>query len=80
MFGLVRLNAFIHCIFMNILYWNCRGIDNDNTRRCLFHFCKRFSPKMVGLAKPMITISSLSQRFLNSLNMDVVAFNTTESH
>lgn len=60
---------------MKIFYWNCRGIGNDNTRRCLSDFCRRFSPDIVGLAEPMILSSAVSQRFYNSINMDCLAVN-----
>lgn len=39
----------------------------------------RYSRNIVGLTEPMASISFLTRYFLNSLNMNVVVFNASES-
>lgn len=63
---------------MNIFYWICCGIDNDNTCGYLFDFCKAYSSVITSLVEPMISSSSFSQRFLDRLCMVLVAMNVAK--
>lgn len=63
---------------MKFFFWNCCGIGNDNTRCCLFNYCTMYSSGIIGIAEPMVSFSSLTQRFFDKIGMVLVAVNTVE--
>ncbi|PON42859.1 Endonuclease/exonuclease/phosphatase [Trema orientale] len=46
-----------------ILYWNCRGVSNLETRRSLKDLCIQYRPDLLCLAEPMCMFSSIPIRY-----------------
>lgn len=63
---------------MKIFFLNYRAIGNDNTRRCLFEFCRQYSSNIVGLPELVIQASLISQLFLSSIGIELLAVNAVD--
>ena len=60
---------------MNVLYWNCRGFANLDTRRTLRDLVSSRKPNIICLAEPMCLFSSARSSFFRKLGFSLVAFN-----
>ena len=59
---------------MNVLYWNCRGFANLNSRRTLKDLVSSRKPNTICLAELMCLFSS-ARSFFRKLGFSLVAFN-----
>ena len=60
---------------INVLFWNCRGIRGEPTRRVLRELCHLHRPALVCIAEPMVDFSSISSSFWSSLGLHLVGMN-----
>ena len=60
---------------INVLFWNCRGIRGESTRRVLRELCRLHRPALVCIAEPMVVFSSISLGFWSSLRLRLVGMN-----
>ncbi|KAM7514245.1 hypothetical protein LguiA_003828 [Lonicera macranthoides] len=60
---------------MNVLYWNARGIANAPTQEALKEMCRKFQPKFVCIAEPMVDLSGVSSSFWRFLGFNLVGVN-----
>lgn len=54
---------------MKIIYWNARGIANENTQQVLTNLVHRHKPFLVCLSEPFVPISSIHVTFWCSLGL-----------
>lgn len=52
-----------------ILFWNIRGIGNDNSRNMLREHCRNIRPDWLGIAEPLVRFSSIPASFWRSLGL-----------
>lgn len=60
---------------MKVLYWNCRGLGNLNTRLVLKKLCDSQKPVFLFIAKPWISIDQVPTSFWSKLNLKPFAVN-----
>lgn len=60
---------------MKVLYWNARGIANDNTKRALKHLVHVHKPLFVGLSEPFVLPCSIPVSFWRSMGLSFIASN-----
>ena len=60
---------------MKILYWNVRGIANEDTQRTLRKLVRSHLPVIVCLAEPFVLLDSISVSFWRSMGLVPVATN-----
>lgn len=60
---------------IKVLYWNCRGIANNPTKRALANMVHNHSPDLILISEPMISLSSTQ-----SLNLHNYGFDTFHSN
>ncbi|CAN6545200.1 unnamed protein product [Malus baccata var. baccata] len=61
---------------MKVLFWNIRGIGNDDSRTELSNICRFHHPDLVCIAEPMVTFNSISAAYWDSLNLSALTFNS----
>ncbi|CAN6558781.1 unnamed protein product [Malus baccata var. baccata] len=61
---------------MKVLFWNIRGIGNDDSRTELSNICRLHHPDLVCIAEPMVTFNSISTAYWDSLNLSALTFNS----
>ncbi|CAN6572428.1 unnamed protein product [Malus baccata var. baccata] len=61
---------------MKVLFWNIRGIGNDDSRMELSNICRLHHPDLVCIAEPMVTFNSISAAYWDSLNLSALTFNS----
>ncbi|KAM2126596.1 hypothetical protein ACFX1R_006594 [Malus domestica] len=61
---------------MKVLFWNIRGIGNDDSRTELSNICRLHHPDLVFIAEPMVTFNSISAAYWDSLNLSALTFNS----
>lgn len=61
---------------MKFLYWNARGIANDDTRRVFRNLIRLHKPTVVCLSEPFIQFSAIPQAFWRSLGVFPFATNS----
>lgn len=54
---------------MKIIYWNCRGFGNTDTRLVLKKVCLLHKPDFVFLAEPWISVDDVPVSFWNQLRL-----------
>ncbi|KAF9619458.1 hypothetical protein IFM89_007033 [Coptis chinensis] len=54
---------------MRCIFWNVRGISNDETKSRLAKLVKKWEPDIIGIAEPKIDPSSFSTSYLRSLGL-----------
>ncbi|XP_055962061.1 uncharacterized protein LOC130015619 [Mercurialis annua] len=54
---------------MNVMFWNCRGIGNPNTRRTLYNNCLGLSLDFLCLAEPKVPFNSIPSSYWRSLGL-----------
>lgn len=60
---------------MKVIYWNIRGIANEDSRNSLRNFCLTHSPDIVFILEPMPTPEASPFNYGNSCNLRFVATN-----
>ena len=60
---------------IKVLYWYCRGIGNDSTRRVLRDLCLSHHPSLVCIAEPMVDFDSVVSSFWSSMGLSLVGVN-----
>ena len=60
---------------MKILCWNIKGISNDDSREDLRDICRKESPDIICISKPMMNPVDFPKRLLDSLNLHLLCFN-----
>ncbi|XP_070679393.1 uncharacterized protein [Malus domestica] len=61
---------------MKVLFWNIRGIGNDDSRTELSNICRLHHSDLVCIAEPMVTFNSISAAYWDSLNLSALTFNS----
>ena len=61
---------------MKILFWNIRGIGNDDSHTELSNICRLHHPDLVCIAEPMVTFNSILVAYWDSLNLSALTFNS----
>ena len=54
---------------MNILYWNIRGIGNNDSRLALADLCRLHNPSLVFIAEPMVAYDSVPSWFWRNIHV-----------
>lgn len=60
---------------MKVLYWNCRGFGNDDTKTTIFDMCRQYRPDVLCLAEPKVVFYLVHFRFGSNLNLSSVSNN-----
>ncbi|XP_061993882.1 uncharacterized protein LOC133711805 [Rosa rugosa] len=60
---------------MKLLYWNARGIANDDTQRALLDMVRIHRPLFVCLSEPFILLESINRSFWRSLGLVPITTN-----
>lgn len=60
---------------MKILYWNVRGLGNQDTRLVLDQFCVTYKPEFIFLSEPWILVDQFPLDFWKRLKMKVFVVN-----
>jgi hypothetical protein len=54
---------------MNIIFWNIRGIGNNDSRIALSDMCRLNRPSLIFIAEPMVTYNSIPNWYWRSINV-----------
>ncbi|KAL8473793.1 hypothetical protein ACS0TY_030593 [Phlomoides rotata] len=65
---------------MKALFWNIRGVGNDNSRNLLRSHCADHQPDWLAIIEPEVTSDSINHSFLTSLNLVLFAENQHFDH
>jgi len=60
---------------MNILYWNIRGIGNNDSRLALADLCRLHNPSLVFIAEPMVEYDSVPAWFWRNIHVSNYCLN-----
>lgn len=60
---------------MKVLFWNARGLRNEDTRLILKNLCKNQHPDLVLLSEPMIDFDQVHRSYWFSLGFKPFLFN-----
>lgn len=60
---------------MKLIYWNVRGIANQETRLVLKEFCSTHRPDILFISEPWMAFDKFPSSFWNSLNLKCFALN-----
>lgn len=60
---------------MKVLYWNIRGIGNDDSQSELANICRQHHPDLVCISEPMVDFHSIPASFWSSLNLQLITMN-----
>ena len=63
---------------MKFVYWNIKGIANNNSRESLLNFARKESLDIICISEPMTTPESIPNSFLKSLKMKLFCFNSRD--
>jgi len=63
---------------MNIIFWNIRGIGNNESRIALSELCRLIRPSFTFIVEPMVTRDSIPNWFWTSINVTQFCVNKRE--
>lgn len=64
---------------MKVLYWNIRGMGNQNSRLMLKGFCDTHRPDFLFLSEPYIDIEQIPSSFWTGIKLKPFVLNDRES-
>ena len=60
---------------MKVLYWNIRGIANDNSKDALRNFCWMHNPDFLCIAEPWVDLALISTNYWRFMGLIHVVSN-----
>lgn len=64
---------------MNIIYWNIRGIGNNESRIALSDLCRVNRPSLIFIAEPMVSYDSIPNWYWQNINVTNYVVNKRDS-
>jgi len=60
---------------MNIIFWNIRGISNNDSRLTFSDMCRLHHPSLVFIAEPMVSYDSIPSWFWRNVHVNNYCLN-----